>query len=384
MVRRLRYVIMDEVHNITGENGPRWERVMHGVECPFIALSASIGSPELFGRWAQGIASRTGRDLVTIPAPDIPAVPRYNALEHWTWAGARMQPLGSSHLIVVDAVRASGFVPPRITLTPEESLELFQLLRVSADTSTSAELCAAFANAIDTAKVDNPVLAQLVGAAESINTMPSADHATKLERLVLVLVAIAARYDPDALRVTLSKAHGGAPRDMRTLKDDDLVAATVDCLSSLGWAENLPLTPGFPAIVFRDSADQCEAIAMQLCDHLETSQCQTLAVEFAREVSAGDLASKSAPIRNAVAELKKAGLLRDGAAITSDAAVWDTEVYDNGARHGSPTITGTVLEVLTLAREREMVRTSRSWTVAFHSTKNRNPSRSWSLQRLAA
>ncbi|KAG2379283.1 hypothetical protein C9374_007422 [Naegleria lovaniensis] len=51
--RRMRYIILDEIHciNESSSSGQVWEHVLSLLECPFIALSASIGNPKEFAGW---------------------------------------------------------------------------------------------------------------------------------------------------------------------------------------------------------------------------------------------------------------------------------------------------------------------------------------------
>ncbi|KAG8504607.1 putative ATP-dependent RNA helicase DDX60, partial [Galemys pyrenaicus] len=53
-VKRIRYVIFDEVHCLGGEIGAEiWEHLLVMIRCPFLALSATISNPEHLTRWLQ-------------------------------------------------------------------------------------------------------------------------------------------------------------------------------------------------------------------------------------------------------------------------------------------------------------------------------------------
>jgi superfamily II RNA helicase len=54
---RLNWVIFDEIHCIESDEGAVWERILPLIPCPFIALSATIGHPEIFQAWLQSLAS---------------------------------------------------------------------------------------------------------------------------------------------------------------------------------------------------------------------------------------------------------------------------------------------------------------------------------------
>jgi superfamily II RNA helicase len=52
---RLRWVIFDEIHCISKENGAVWERLLIATHCPWVALSATIGNPDEFGGWLKQV-----------------------------------------------------------------------------------------------------------------------------------------------------------------------------------------------------------------------------------------------------------------------------------------------------------------------------------------
>ena len=52
--KKLRYVIFDEVHSIGDlASGEAWEHTIALVDCPFLALSATVGNPEDLKLWMQ-------------------------------------------------------------------------------------------------------------------------------------------------------------------------------------------------------------------------------------------------------------------------------------------------------------------------------------------
>ena len=64
LVKRLKYVVFDEIHSISQElgvsdgdqsQGQKWETLLQCIPCPFLALSATIGNPVTFHRWLADI-----------------------------------------------------------------------------------------------------------------------------------------------------------------------------------------------------------------------------------------------------------------------------------------------------------------------------------------
>ncbi|XP_075467930.1 putative ATP-dependent RNA helicase DDX60 isoform X3 [Ascaphus truei] len=55
-VKRIRYIIFDEVHCLGGEIGAEvWEHLLVMIRCPFLALSATISNPEHLTEWLQSV-----------------------------------------------------------------------------------------------------------------------------------------------------------------------------------------------------------------------------------------------------------------------------------------------------------------------------------------
>ncbi|KAG8539535.1 hypothetical protein GDO81_020775, partial [Engystomops pustulosus] len=55
-VKRIKYVIFDEVHCLGGEIGAEtWDHILSMIRCPFLALSATISNPEHLTAWLQSV-----------------------------------------------------------------------------------------------------------------------------------------------------------------------------------------------------------------------------------------------------------------------------------------------------------------------------------------
>nr|XP_033797896.1 probable ATP-dependent RNA helicase DDX60 isoform X3 [Geotrypetes seraphini] len=55
-VKRIKYVIFDEVHCLGGEIGAEvWEHLLVMIRCPFLALSATISNPDHLKEWLQSV-----------------------------------------------------------------------------------------------------------------------------------------------------------------------------------------------------------------------------------------------------------------------------------------------------------------------------------------
>ena len=63
-VRKIRWVIFDEVHLISSAGeGSIWERCLSLIRCPFLALSATVGNPRGFHSWLSRLDALRGRKV---------------------------------------------------------------------------------------------------------------------------------------------------------------------------------------------------------------------------------------------------------------------------------------------------------------------------------
>jgi superfamily II RNA helicase len=52
--KRVRYVVFDEVHSIGDlASGEIWEHLLSMVDCPFLALSATVSNPDDLKNWME-------------------------------------------------------------------------------------------------------------------------------------------------------------------------------------------------------------------------------------------------------------------------------------------------------------------------------------------
>ena len=64
---RVKYIIFDEIHSIgQAEDGVVWEQLLLLAPCPIIALSATVGNPQLFNEWLASTQRALGHEITMI------------------------------------------------------------------------------------------------------------------------------------------------------------------------------------------------------------------------------------------------------------------------------------------------------------------------------
>ncbi len=64
---KVKYIIFDEIHSIgQAEDGVVWEQLLLLAPCPIIALSATVGNPEMFNSWLDSTQRSSGHKVAMI------------------------------------------------------------------------------------------------------------------------------------------------------------------------------------------------------------------------------------------------------------------------------------------------------------------------------
>jgi hypothetical protein len=124
-VKRLRYIVFDEVHCIgEQEGGVQWEHCFQMIPCPFIALSATVADPFFFHNWLSNVSKKKGQASVEL----VQYSERWNDLYKHIFVNNTVRRLHPFCCLVEQAVRTTGFSAD-LTLTPQEMVQLFLEVR---------------------------------------------------------------------------------------------------------------------------------------------------------------------------------------------------------------------------------------------------------------
>ena len=119
-VRRIEYVIFDEVHCM-GENAEEaaiWEHALQLIPCPFLAMSATVGNPSKFHDWLNHVARIKGGPKVHL----IEYKERFNDLQKFAFSPNDSALLSVHPLTLLSYEDVmSGVIPPDLCMTPAET-----------------------------------------------------------------------------------------------------------------------------------------------------------------------------------------------------------------------------------------------------------------------
>nr|CAD7431932.1 unnamed protein product [Timema monikensis] len=146
-VSRLRYVILDEIHCLAGQSGGiSWERCLLMIPCPFIALSATVGSPASFHAWLQSVQNfRREQDLLNGSSRStcsyhVELVEHYNRhsdMTKYVYSEGNLKYVHPYAFVDDTVIKQNKGIPLHVSLSPSETLELYDIMRsVSKDDQT--------------------------------------------------------------------------------------------------------------------------------------------------------------------------------------------------------------------------------------------------------
>jgi hypothetical protein len=125
--KRLRYVIFDEVHCISGQDSQAqsWVNCIRMIECPFVALSATIGNCEQFGQWLALHKKETDFVLITEKKRPRP-VEFYNYVPSTENSLVMIHPCAAFNKSVIDVNEIKNMIP----MSPRQCLHLLDVSKV--------------------------------------------------------------------------------------------------------------------------------------------------------------------------------------------------------------------------------------------------------------
>eukprot|EP00741_Cyanophora_paradoxa_P011361 tig00020556_g10974.t1 len=294
-VRRIKFVIFDEVHCIgqsatanreagTAESGSVWEHLLVLVRCPFLALSATISNPGDLQRWMADTQAKSQRNVklvqFNIRYSDLRKYvylpPAHNPELKLAWQNQKPGEMRVLHpcaaMSVARLLRAGGF-PQDLSFAPDESTALYDALVRAAKTPGLLEAKAAEAEGAALAALDPDAYF----AQDRVITKARAkSFETDLKALVSRWLA-AGEGHRRALQVALDAIVGDADRAFEVLDQRAVAegaAGTVPWLAAhyLGLLRTLRENDKLPVITFCFDRKICEVLALETGALLEAEE----------------------------------------------------------------------------------------------------------------
>jgi hypothetical protein len=273
---RLKYVVFDEVHNVVLDGGEVWEQLLLMVNCPFLALSATIGDADRFNEWLRRVDRRRIEDHRRPPnsptdSPlglvEVTWNQRYNDLALHVYAPApgdshetllRVDPLWS--WVTEPGAPGSMAIPDDLRLLPEDVVrarralaDVIPGLAPSPDEFFSSQEDASWRLSMADARAYERHLKNELGlASAAASSHPALDAA---------LVALVAP--------TGTAVRQGEPTDGQTT--EKFIAAHV-----VGLLDSLKERDKLPGILFYMNKRGCEEVANTIVEELEKRRSAAL------------------------------------------------------------------------------------------------------------
>ena len=274
---RLRWIVFDEVHSLMQDNGEVWERNLIACDCPFLALSATIGNSDEFGDWLDKLQrAKNGQECVKIKHQH-----RFNDLDFAFFdpdsngGAGGIQQHRSAASLSASVLQKVGF---SMKLLPEEAIEYWHRLaslatQVEEDAAGADEGASTLGGWAAAFRRSTPAWLEPADGPTGLVTVTTMD-AYELETAVKASLLLLAEEHPEVADSVLEDIADGGRADFErccvTTDRATLYENTIKCIKSLEGKKDPD--PRLPALGFHFSIDGCRTLAEQLCEKLETDQ----------------------------------------------------------------------------------------------------------------
>lgn len=278
---RVKYIIFDEIHSIgQAEDGVVWEQLLLLAPCPIIALSATVGNPEMFNSWLESMGQSNGHQVTMVKHQHRYSDLRkfvYSPPKKYAFRGLADRP--SFATLGLDGINGLSFIHPVASLVNKSR-------GMPDDLSLEARDCFTLFKAMNRhATAKHPLDASLA-APKLPSTSRSIKKADIIEwernlkdKLKSWMADSASPFD--AVREDLSRSFDSATPveeevskgdlsdsadDLTAIDPNDLYATTLPLLCKLHQRDALP------AIFFNYDRHRCENMAKSVVRELEEAE----------------------------------------------------------------------------------------------------------------
>ena len=279
---RVKYIIFDEIHSIgQAEDGVVWEQLLLLAPCPIIALSATVGNPEMFNSWLSSTQKSSGHEVTMIKHQhrysdlrkfvfDPPKEFAFVGLsDHSSFATLGLDGLDGLRFIhpIASLVNKSRGMPDDLSLEARDCLSLYRAMKRRETSSFPVD------PALDPS--NNDILPGVIRKAHIINWEQKLKQLLKLwmrndkspfdkilDDMTHELKSTSAN-DQQVSKGKIAEVQVGRFTDVQP---EDLYATTLPLLCKLHERNALP------AIFFNYDRHKCEGIARAVLKQLEDAE----------------------------------------------------------------------------------------------------------------
>lgn len=278
---KVKYIIFDEIHSIgQAEDGVVWEQLLLLAPCPIIALSATVGNPEMFNSWLDSTQQSSGHKVAMIKHQHRYSDLRkfvFNPPKRFAFRGLSDRP--SFATLGLDGISGFAFIHPVASLVNKSR-------GIPDDLSLEARDCLSLYQSMkrhETAEYPVPSDLEPSKRLGSTKVIRKADIIEWEQTLKSLLKAwMSDSNSPfDAVQGELSKSMESAPsseveaskreisdkaNDLTDIDPNDLYSTTLPLLCKLQERDALP------AILFNYDRHKCENIVKVVVQQLRDAE----------------------------------------------------------------------------------------------------------------
>jgi hypothetical protein len=119
---KFNYAVFDEVHNLNGEEGDALERIIRLIDCPFLALSATIKNATQLQSWVQTAIPSRPVELEVVRF-------RFINLQRHVWNGNELQMLHPCAALTRQQILTEGFDAGDLAFTARDVYALYKAMK---------------------------------------------------------------------------------------------------------------------------------------------------------------------------------------------------------------------------------------------------------------
>ena len=130
--KNVKYVVFDEIHTMGGEsNTDVWEQLILLIECPFIALSATLSNSTNIFEWLKSLEKHKSQfnPLNKRKIKLIEYLDRHNDLKRFIYTNSEFKSIHPVGFLNVSSVKKHQCLPNDLSLTANETVELYDCLK---------------------------------------------------------------------------------------------------------------------------------------------------------------------------------------------------------------------------------------------------------------